>query len=404
MRLATTATVVLLAGFMHAQAGESLSPEVLLAGHEKADAYAPCAAFGGGVYLVAWQAGRDEDTDIVAARVDASGKVLDAKPIVLCAAKDDQSLPRVAFGGGKFLVVWQDLRGGKDYDLYAARVSPEGKILDPDGVAVSAEKGNQCQPAICFDGSAFQILWRDFRNGGDYDIFGGRVSPAGKLLDGTGVLVQKRVMGTFTCFAGPPGVGSNASGQVLGAAYLGWSKYGKQGVWPMRGGKRTGKHKLLEGRKVSSHDSAFASDGKNLLMVFTCFRPKSRGGSTKNSGAWLYGADGAPLGGMIAVSSTGSPVRNPSPAWDGKSYVVAWDMPQGDSRRGYIYDTVLLRRVSKDGKGQGADTLVAGEKGSPAYRPAAASDGKGTTLVAYERHPKTADVPIKIAFRMLKGK
>jgi hypothetical protein len=30
-----------------------------------------------------------------------------------------------------------------------------------------------------------------------------------------------------------------------------------------------------------------------------------------------------------------------------------------------------------------------------------ASDGSGTTLVAYERHPERADVPIAVGFRML---
>ena len=38
---------------------------------------------------------------------------------------------------------------------------------------------------------------------------------------------------------------------------------------------------------------------------------------------------------------------------------------------------------------------------SPAAEPAAASDGAGSTLVAYEKHPEKGDVPIKIGFRML---
>lgn len=47
---------------------------------------------------------------------------------------------------------------------------------------------------------------------------------------------------------------------------------------------------------------------------------------------------------------------------------------------------------------------VAGTFESPARQPALASDDRGATLVAYEKHPETGDVPIKIAFRLLTAK
>jgi hypothetical protein len=97
-------------------------------------------------------------------------------------------------------------------------------------------------------------------------------------------------------------------------------------------------------------------------------------------------------------------VRHPWPAWDGDSYVVAWDLECRDGRNARRYDAVFLRRIGADGKGLGDDQRIAGEQGSPAFRPAVASNGKGTTLVAYERHPKTTDVTIKIGFRILRTK
>jgi len=44
-----------------------------------------------------------------------------------------------------------------------------------------------------------------------------------------------------------------------------------------------------------------------------------------------------------------------------------------------------------------------GKTDAPAYRPAVASDNAGTTLVAYERHPKSEnpDALIVIGFRLL---
>ena len=110
-------------------------------------------AFGKDCYLVAWCDGTlqaDRPTaDIYAARIDhALGKSLDPAGIRVCAAADFQERPAVAFDGTNFLVVWQDFRNGRDYDIYAARVSPQGRVLDPDGFPVIARAGNQARPAV----------------------------------------------------------------------------------------------------------------------------------------------------------------------------------------------------------------------------------------------------------------
>ena len=89
--------------------------------------------------------------------------------------------------------------------------------------------------------------------------------------------------------------------------------------------------------------------------------------------------------------------------WDGVRYVVAWDSPMRPrDRKAFNYEALFLRTFAPDGAPQGDDVVVVSDPASPAWRPAVASDGKGTTLVAYERHPKTPNVPIRIGFRMLK--
>jgi hypothetical protein len=405
------AAMLTLAAAISGRAGENLSAETLLPGHEATDAHAPASAFGPaspgdpaaagkGVFLVVWEAGRGDKADIVGLRLDKSGKALDAKPLVISGARDCQEGPRVAFGDGVFLVTWQDLRNGKDWDIYAARVSPEGKVLDPDGIAVSAEKHNQCRPAVCFDGKVFQILWKDLRDGVDYDMFGGRVGADGRLMDGSGVLVQKRFQGYFLTKLGAPGVGSDGKGHVVAAA--GGAIAGGS-FWTMCDGKATGKPQQIA---HNFWDPAFATDGQKLLAVFTTMRPVSRGGARPNSGAVLVDPASGKPGEIIKVSDKSewaSCIRNPSAAWDGKTYVVAWDVKTSSPPQARKpYDAVLLRRISAEGKPLGADSDVAGEHASPAYHPAVASDGAGTTLIAYEKHPETGDVPIKIAFRMLK--
>jgi hypothetical protein len=151
----------------------------------------PAAAFGKSVYLVAWCDGtRQADTataDIYCARVEAgSGKVLDPRGIPVCAAADLQEWPAVAFDGRNFLVVWQDLRSGRDYDVYAARVSEEGNVLDPGGFPVSRHAGNQARPAVGFASGNYLVAWMDARQYPVYGVYGARVTPEGKVPDPDG--------------------------------------------------------------------------------------------------------------------------------------------------------------------------------------------------------------------------
>ena len=70
----------------------------------------------------------------------------------------------MAFDGRSFLVAWSDFRNGKDWDLYAARVSPGGKVLDPEGFPVAAVPGNQAYPAVASDGKGTSLVaWSDVR-------------------------------------------------------------------------------------------------------------------------------------------------------------------------------------------------------------------------------------------------
>jgi len=151
----------------------------------------PACALGKTVYLVAWsdgtrQAGQPQ-ANIYCARLDAvSGKPLDPAGICVCAADDLQEWPAVAGDGTNFLVVWQDLRNGKDYDIYAARVSENGKVLDPDGFPVAKRPSNQARPAVAFSGGNYLVVWMDGRQYPVYGLYGARVSPEGKVLDADG--------------------------------------------------------------------------------------------------------------------------------------------------------------------------------------------------------------------------
>ena len=134
----------------------------------------PAVAFDGANYLVAWEDYRARQGDIYAARVDQSGIVLDTAGVVVSAAPDTQSRPTALFDGAHFLVAWQDDRRGQlETDIYAARVSASGAVLDTAGIAVSTGADWQRMVAAASNESIAVVAWADFRNG-SYDIYGQR--------------------------------------------------------------------------------------------------------------------------------------------------------------------------------------------------------------------------------------
>ena len=89
-----------------------------------------------------------------------------------------QRNPAVAFDGTNFLAVWADLRNPTpqdpfSYDIYAARITPDGSVLDVTGIPIAHNYPDEPAPDVAFDGTNFLVVW----NGGS--IYGARVSPDG---------------------------------------------------------------------------------------------------------------------------------------------------------------------------------------------------------------------------------
>jgi hypothetical protein len=421
MRLALA---VILCGFAEAAfAEDALTPETFLPLADLRDAYTPGAAFGKDVFLVAWQSGNLGEGDlrkgitcagdIVACRVDAAGKILDAKPFAICAAKDLQEKPRLAFGGGVFLVVWHDLRNEKDWDVYAARVTPEGKVLDPDGFLVAGGKHNQALPNVAWDGKNFQVVWQDARSGNRYEVYGARVSREGKVLDVEGNLLvtEKAPISRF----GP--VVANAADD--GKSFLFWLGNSNAVRKPLAGTLFVQDGNVVDkptyetppistGRKApggqyGQFPMSLTAGPKGYLGAWTTSIFLGRGAASNDAHAATFKPDGT-LDRSFFLTSKGDKepprIRNPHSAWDGAGFIAAWDMG-GNARP--PAEKVFATRVSSEG--QTAETLhVAGTAESPAIKPAVASDGAGTTLIAYEQHPAASDVPIHIGFRLWKEK
>ena len=197
------------------------------------------------MWLVVWREGllNEQETDIWCVRVSAEGKPLDPAGVRVTGAKGVQDHPSVASDGKGFFIVWEDLRSDKDYDVYGARVSAEGKVLDADGALVAGGEHNQCRPTVAFSpsagpsatssgpsgsgqaGGSYSVAWQGFAGDGldgdgktGYRIFGATVSTDGKA-GSAAVLVDLSAPG-MQQWAQPicPLVASTAKGAVLAFA------------------------------------------------------------------------------------------------------------------------------------------------------------------------------------------
>ena len=71
-------------------------------------------------------------------------------------------MPEVAFGSENYMVVWSDERSG-NYNIYAARVTPAGTVLDPAGILIGPTAPNyQFEPSIAFAGAQYFAVWMHF--------------------------------------------------------------------------------------------------------------------------------------------------------------------------------------------------------------------------------------------------
>jgi hypothetical protein len=154
------------------------------------------ASAGGGVSLVVWMDRRNGPFDIFGAIV-VDG-VVTVADIPICTAANDQDAPAVVYdpAGGVFVVVWSDKRGPSVSDIYGARVTTTGTVLDPNGRLVSGAQGGQNTPDIAISPSGvIMAVWDDRRTDPAGDIFGSRLSTAGgvlTVLDPGGIPIQTR--------------------------------------------------------------------------------------------------------------------------------------------------------------------------------------------------------------------
>jgi hypothetical protein len=141
---------------------------------------------GAGGAIVAWEDQRAVYADIYAQRVDGDGNVLwITNGIEICTADDRQVNPSIASdGSGGSVIVWSDYRNGDDADLYAQRINADGDTLwMRDGEAITTRRYYEdAEPLTVSDGAHGAIVaWYTYPDFGPFHIYCARIDAYGIL-------------------------------------------------------------------------------------------------------------------------------------------------------------------------------------------------------------------------------
>ncbi|MBN1208055.1 MAG: tandem-95 repeat protein, partial [Myxococcaceae bacterium] len=329
-------------------------------------------AFDGTHFLVVWQDNRGSGFDIYGVRVSASGTVLDPSGLAISTATGHQRNPALAYDGTNYLVVWEDTRSSPTSDIYGARVSPSGTVLDLDGVGFCLRFNSQEQPAIAFDGTNYLVVWADSGTSAPRDIYGTRISTAGAVLDPSFIAIN-----------------ANAADQAApalafdGSNYLVvWSDW-RNSTSDIYGTRvsRTGAVLEANGTQIgggaeAQTDAAVAFDGTNYLVVWSDYQlfPSS------NLFARRVRTAGAPLDvAAITVSAASGNQQQASVVYNGTDFIVAWQ----DSRSGTDMD-IYAGRITRTGVPQDGDGFIVSAGPNAESTVALASAGAQGVLAVYQ--------------------
>jgi hypothetical protein len=303
-----------------------------------------------------------------------------------------QEYPRAAFaasaGDGVFLVVWQDFRNGKDYDVLGARINRAGKVLDPAPIRIAAGPRTQALADVASDGNGFLVAWQGLEGeSAGYQGFAAPVSADGSV----GTAVKTGTSPQVRIAAGDKGYAAVYGATTIFAAVLGAD------------GKPAGAGQEVM-RCKSAAFSVSAAPGKGWLVIGHRSPPDPWGwggpggmrcaiikpdGAVDNptrkepDGNWNKLANWLDAGGRERKTW---PYGDSASAWDGRQSVAVWPRHQitGEKKSSFTNCDLVGSRV--DGwKPLDADGVPVAATPAEESDPALASDGAGKLVCVYRK-------------------
>jgi hypothetical protein len=244
--------------------------------------------------------------------------------MIAITANSAQSSPNVVYGGGKYLVTWNDFRGGVNGTVYGQFVSASGALIGGNFlICAPADGQNGTSSSAAFDGTNFLVAWVNvislYINNVTYGVF---VSPSGAV--GTPFAISQSV----SLEQDPLSAVFNGSNYLVVWNFenpdLGIHDIYGRFVTPS--GTFPGNEFTIETNDNKSFPG-LAFDGTNYLLSWDV-----NGGTTNANVVFQFlNASGQPMGPQFTpFSAQGNEVPLASlPIYDGKQFVAVTSLSAG---------------------------------------------------------------------------
>ncbi len=328
---------------------------------------APAVAFDGTNYLVVWSDYRLTGSDILGALVSSEGNVLPPGEFTIAGGPGSQEYSAVAWDGHNYLVVWADGRPFVTPLIHGARVTPAGAVLGRfpiSGMSVSSI----AYPALAFNGTNFLVAWdKDLNNNGN--ILVNRVTPAGAVLDGTGLVVADTDQVERNPDVGTDGTNFFVAWQMDSTPF--GARVSPAGAVLDPGGL------VLDLSPGYAWGPSVAFDGSAYMVAWA----EQQFGDLAGSRVTPAGVVLDPHGFSISAGATLE--NNPTLSWDGGVFEIVWgDSPDNSGAFDLRGARLTGDPVNLDPGGFGVATASAWEFGADAFPGPA-----GRTAVTYIQSP-----------------
>src|SRR5262249_38400344 len=156
-----------------------------------------------------------------------------------------------------WLAVWTQYHyNGPCDQLVAARVTASGTVLDPQGIPVTCVRGDT-RTAVVFDGTNFVVLWPENNLGHD-NLYNARIATSGALLTPIPEVTAMDVTSYFKI-----GAGCDGASYCL---FVYETSSGLRGVrWPKGGTKPIDPIPITISTTASDRTPRVAFDGNNFV-------------------------------------------------------------------------------------------------------------------------------------------
>ena len=345
------------------------SVNTVAGGHAK-----PAVAGGSMFFMVVWEDLRRGRNDITHTRISPAGIVQDFGGKVTSTAGSRQLGSSTVFDGTYYFTVFSDSRTGGhgNYDLKAVRINGQGTSLDPAGRNISLAAGRQLAPDMVWDGTQFMVVWSDDRDG-NFDIYG-QIVDSNYVNSGGEFLIS--------------GGAANADFPAIawnGTEYLVvWedTRSGNRDIYGQRvttAGALNGGEILISNAADNQRRPDVASDGTNWQVVWQ----DRRSGVDNGEDIWGSQVTGAGMvAGDVQISSAAGKQEHARVDWDGTNYMSIWD----DARNGATNRDIHGCRL--DTAGNPVDSVAVGLPFATAANDASRPDlelHNGTWFIAWRR-------------------